>query len=139
MNLGNCSQCGKLYVVNSLGLCAACLKDVEDQYHRCADYLRKNRASTMQELSDATGVSVRLITRFIREGRIGTKDALNLRYPCESCGEPIHDGNLCEVCRDRLRRQVNQMHRGAERREELKRAQDSGNTYIKDRDKFEKR
>lgn len=139
MNLGNCSQCGKLYVVNSLGLCATCLKAVEDQYHRCADYLRKNRASTMQELSDATGVPVRLITRFIREGRIGTKDAPNLRFPCESCGEPIQDGNLCEACRNRLTRQLNQAQREADRREELKKAHDIGNTYIKDRDKFEKR
>lgn len=139
MNLANCPQCGKLYVKNSFNLCPNCLREIEDQYRKCVDYLRKNRGCNLHELSEGTGVSIRLITRFIREGRIAAKDAPNVLTPCESCGEPIKEGTLCANCRSKLAKEFGHAQEEAKRREELKQAHEFGNTYIKDRDKFENR
>ncbi|MDF2721735.1 MAG: flagellar protein [Paenibacillus sp.] len=135
----NCPQCGKLFVKNSYGICPNCVREIEDQYHKCADHLRKNRACTMNELSDATGVSVRMITRFIREGRIAAKDAPNVLTPCESCGEPIREGILCANCRSQLAKDFSDVQADAKRREERQAGLDLGGTYIKDRPKFDKR
>ncbi|MFB9756499.1 flagellar protein [Paenibacillus hodogayensis] len=137
MNLSNCPQCGKVYVKNNYELCPSCLREIEDQYRKCVEHLRKNRGCTLQELSEGAGVPIRMITRFIREGRIATKDAPNVLTPCESCGELIREGTLCANCRAKLSRDVKHMHED-ERRKEERHAGEFGSTYMKDRDKHDK-
>lgn len=132
MDLANCPQCGKLYVKNSYNTCPACIKETEEQYRKCAEYLRKNRGCSIQELSEGTGVPIRQITRFIREGRISSKDASNLRTPCEVCGAPIAEGAICDSCRARLTKDVSHL------KEEERRKHASDHTHqstfrIKDR------
>ena len=100
--IGNCPRCGKLYAVNPKGICPTCITQVDEEYQRCADYLRENKQSNIYDLSDATKVTVKQITQFIREGRISIADFPNIGYPCESCGTPISDGRLCKDCRERL-------------------------------------
>lgn len=104
LNVANCIQCGKLCAKSARNLCAECMKKIEKQYERCAEYLRENRGATMHELSTETGVSVSQIVKFIHEGRISTLDATGLEYPCEACGEMIRSQKLCDSCRMRLRR-----------------------------------
>jgi len=138
VNLSNCPQCGKVFVNNSYNICPACIREIEDHYRKCVEFLRKNRDSTLYELSEGTGVSVRLITRFIREGRIGAKDAPNLMLPCESCGELIKDGPICDNCRSKLSKDVRHLHEDERRRADRQNHFGFGSTYMKDRDKFGK-
>ncbi|OWR26855.1 flagellar protein [Saccharibacillus sp. O23] len=102
MNLANCPRCGKVFVMNFKGICTNCMKDIEAEYEACVKYLRENRGADMQELSDETGVTVRQITTFIREGRISIANAPNMSYSCEVCGTHIREGNMCESCRSKL-------------------------------------
>jgi flagellar operon protein (TIGR03826 family) len=102
MNVDNCPRCGRLYVKNLMNLCQPCIKDLEHEYETCVEYLRKNRGTNIQELSDATEISIKEITRFIREGRISIANAPNMMYPCEVCGTLIRDGHMCDNCRSRL-------------------------------------
>lgn len=87
-----------------MDLCQPCIKELEHQYEICVEYLRENRGTNIQELSDATGISIKEITRFIREGRISIANAPNMMYPCEVCGTLIREGPMCESCRSRLRK-----------------------------------
>ncbi|WP_270166229.1 flagellar protein [Paenibacillus sp. SYP-B4298] len=109
MNLGNCPRCGKVYQLNLRNLCSACIKELDKEYERCADYLRKFPGTTITELSEKTEVSTRQITRFIREGRISIVNAPNMSYPCEVCGTLIRDSNMCMDCRQRLVKDVNSL------------------------------
>ena len=102
MNVDNCPRCGRLYVKNLRDVCPNCLRELEKQYETCVQYLRKNRGADIQELSDATDISIKEITRFIREGRISIMNAPNMMYPCEVCGVLIRDGHMCDSCRSRL-------------------------------------
>lgn len=106
MNLGNCPQCGKLYVLNLKGMCSDCIRDIERQYEDCNHYLKENRGTTITELSEVTGVSIKQITTFIREGRISIANAPNMGYACEVCGTLIRDGNMCDSCRARLTKDI---------------------------------
>ncbi|WP_322906501.1 TIGR03826 family flagellar region protein [Paenibacillus campi] len=106
MNLGNCPQCGKLYVLNLRGMCSDCIKDIERQYEVCSNYLRENRGTTITELSAVTEVSIKQISIFIREGRISIANAPNMGYPCEVCGTIIRDSNMCDSCRSRLTKDI---------------------------------
>ncbi|WP_017810946.1 MULTISPECIES: TIGR03826 family flagellar region protein [Paenibacillus] len=106
MNLANCPQCGKLYVANLRGMCGNCIKDIDQQYERCNQYLRENRGTTITELSEAVDVSIKQISTFIREGRISIANAPNMGYACEVCGTPIRENNMCEPCRTRLTKDI---------------------------------
>ncbi|WP_138496179.1 flagellar protein [Paenibacillus pinistramenti] len=109
MNLDNCPRCGKLYAKNFMGMCGNCIKDIEAEYDKCKTYLRANKGAHMQELSEATGVSVRQITKFIREGRISIENNPGMMYPCEVCGTTmLREGTMCESCRARLTRDLNE-------------------------------
>lgn len=108
MNIGNCPRCGKLYALNLKEMCGNCLKDIEREYECCAEFLREQKGATINELSEATQVSIRQITRFIKEGRISIVDAPNLSYPCEVCGALIRESNMCDSCRARLTKELRQ-------------------------------
>ncbi|ULO07945.1 flagellar protein [Paenibacillus sp. 19GGS1-52] len=111
MNLDNCPRCGRLYVKNIMDLCQPCIKELEYEYETCVNYLREFRGTTIQELSDATEISIKEITRFIREGRISIANAPNMMYPCEVCGTLIRDGHMCDNCRNRLRKDLTSLTR----------------------------
>ncbi|MGG1312905.1 MULTISPECIES: TIGR03826 family flagellar region protein [Cohnella] len=106
MELANCPRCGKLFARHFRDICPSCVKVIEKEYEACAEYLRKHRGATITELSDATGVTIRQITKFIKEGRISLYNAPNMSYPCEVCGVLIREGNMCDNCRTRLSKQV---------------------------------
>jgi flagellar operon protein (TIGR03826 family) len=108
--LANCASCDALFLQSTRDVCPKCYQQIEKGYEKCAQFLRKreNRGSTMQQLSEATGVSAKQITRFIREGRISITNMPNLGYPCENCDEPIQKGTLCDNCSRGLQREINQ-------------------------------
>lgn len=134
MNVGNCPKCGKLFMKNILDVCPSCVKEIEKQYEQCVNYLRENRGSTIQELSDATGVPYRQVVKFIREGRISIMDAPNMSYPCESCGTLIRENSLCDNCRTRLSKDYRNLSEDEKRRNELQQQGKQQMSYnIKDR------
>ncbi|MDP5275879.1 flagellar protein [Chengkuizengella axinellae] len=104
--LSNCIQCGRVFVKNINSICPRCVEDMNQQYEKCAEYLKDNRGCTIYELSEATDVSVRNITQFIHEGRILVGDLPNLGYPCDTCGELIKIGKICESCSLRITKDV---------------------------------
>ncbi|TLS50567.1 flagellar protein [Paenibacillus antri] len=106
LNVTNCPKCGRLMQKGIRSVCPNCHQEIEAQYEKCLKYLRENRKCTLGELSEATGVTTGLITKFIREGRISIAEFENMSYQCEVCGGSIRDGNLCESCRSRLVKDV---------------------------------
>jgi len=128
MNVENCPRCGRIFAKGIRDICPNCYRDIEEEYEICVKYLRENRESTMQVLSEETGVSIKQITKFLREGRISMKNAPNMSYPCESCSTPIRDGHLCDACRSRLTRDINHLSED-ERRRELQQQQQSKDAH----------
>lgn len=106
--LANCRRCGVVFAKVTVDICPRCKRIVEDEYDRCSKYLRnpQNRGCTINELSEATEVSVAQITEFIREGRLSTNRTPNLGYACESCGTIIQSGHLCEACAGKMKKEL---------------------------------
>jgi flagellar operon protein (TIGR03826 family) len=97
-------MCGRVFVRTVRPICPACHQEIEAQYKKVYDYLRKkeNRQATIYEVSENTGVTVARIKEFIREGRLQLSQFPNMGYPCESCGAIIREGRLCEPCRKKF-------------------------------------
>ena len=102
--LMNCPRCGNVFVQTIRDICEACYKEEEAMFEKVYAFIRKkeNRQATLTEVCDATGVPERVVIRFIKQGRLRTAQFPHLSYPCESCGSPINEGNLCDTCRRRI-------------------------------------
>ncbi|CAG7655467.1 flagellar protein [Paenibacillus allorhizosphaerae] len=133
LNVVNCYRCGKIHVKNSYNMCPSCIKDLELQYEKCTKYLRENKQCSLQELSDATGVPVNQITKFIREGRISIRNNPNIVYHCEVCGTNIREGAICEPCRARLAKDASHIQEDEKRRLVQQENENNVSYNIKDR------
>lgn len=105
-NLVYCPRCNKLFAKHFREVCNNCHHELEKDYERCIEYLRKNKGLTIQQLAEDTEISIKQITRWIREGRISLMDAPNMTYPCEVCGTLIRESNMCDSCRGRLQKDM---------------------------------
>lgn len=111
--LDNCPRCGKLFLRGVRTVCPECYREVEEEFKRVYEYVRKseNRQRDIYEVSEATKVSVDQIIEFIRSGRLSVADYPQLAYPCESCGEVlITEGRICERCRKKLSAEIRQSY-----------------------------
>lgn len=106
--LGNCPKCGKLFL-RTKGLCEDCYQKQEDDYLTVSAYLREHPRISIQELSDATKVSVDQIRQFIWAKRILVTYFPNLSYPCKICGNMIRTGKACPSCTDTINKLANQV------------------------------
>lgn len=100
--LTNCGICGKLFIRSYAECCLDCSQEIEKDFKSVNHFLRieKNRNVTLEELSDATKVSVKRLADFIREGRIMGEDYPRLGYPCAHCDKLIKRQLLCSECFD---------------------------------------
>jgi flagellar operon protein (TIGR03826 family) len=133
MNVANCPRCGKVYVKNHRDVCPACIKEIDLQLENCLKYLKQNRGTTIQDLSEATEVPVKQIAKFIREGRISIIGAPNMTYPCEVCFTPIRESNICESCRQRLAKDVTNSKEDEDREKEIRKQENKVTFNITDR------
>jgi flagellar operon protein (TIGR03826 family) len=107
MNAQNCPRCGKLFSHISKSVCADCEKAEEETFNRLRDYLDEHPDSILSELSEATHISVKRITQYIRDGRLEITKGLQKEVGCERCGKPIRSGRYCDTCLLELSSQVN--------------------------------
>lgn len=100
--LGNCKGCGRLFNIIHRDICPVCVKDEEEKFYQIRNYLKENKGATTYQVHEATGIAMKLIIKFVREGRLSTLNSPNLTFPCESCGDEIKEGKYCKPCKDRL-------------------------------------
>jgi len=101
--LRNCLRCGRVFAYTYSPICNKCLEEDEKEYKIVKEYIYDNPGSTVFEVSDATGVSVEKIMRFLREERLElSSENSNLLLECESCGRPIKSGKYCEECKNKI-------------------------------------
>jgi flagellar operon protein (TIGR03826 family) len=118
LNVANCPRCGRIMVKGLHAFCPNCIKEIDQQYERCIQYLREHKGTTIIELSEAVDVSVKQITKFIREGRISIVHAPNMAYACEVCGTNIREGTMCESCRSKLVKDLSNSQQDEKRKQE---------------------
>lgn len=72
VELINCIICGRLFKSEEGTICSKCLEDKESPYQKVKDYIFFNRGASVFDVAEATGVEVKLILKYIKEGKIST-------------------------------------------------------------------
>ncbi len=104
MGLKKCKKCKKIFAptMNSK-VCPACIQKEEEQYKIVKDYLWDHPGATILQIHEATGISEKLIQKFVREGRFLQINGVDLMVECERCGKKISSGRFCTECRNKLK------------------------------------
>lgn len=99
VKLVTCSICGRLFELNGFrAICPNCVeKDMHD-FNRIRDYLYVHPRAKIFEVSTHLDISVPVIKRYLREGRLEIIEKQNLFLKCEKCGKPLCSGTQCEDC-----------------------------------------
>jgi len=99
MELRNCPQCNKLFAYTIRNLCPECSKKEDENFDKVRDYIYSTPEATIEEVSKNTGVPIKTVLEYLKEGRLMLRDNnTNILLHCEVCNEPILTGRLCEKC-----------------------------------------
>lgn len=98
MNAMNCARCGKVFSSGGKSICPNCTKLEEDIFKVVKEYIQSNPGSNMAQVSRETGVSIKRLTRYIREGRLEATRGMKGEVKCESCGKELLRGKFCDSC-----------------------------------------
>ncbi|MDF2839535.1 MAG: Flagellar operon protein YvyF [Clostridia bacterium] len=67
----NCPICGKLFEKQGFyEVCQSCFSNNQSEFEKVRDYLYNYSNKNIQEVANATGVSISKINEFIRQGRL---------------------------------------------------------------------
>ncbi len=112
MRVSNCVRCKKAFAVINGPVCPACLEKEEEQFETIKEYLEDNPGSTMEKISEDTGVPVKRIAKFIKDGRLEGVTGTN--FKCSKCGKKIEKGAYCKECAVKLKQNLATMQKGGE-------------------------
>jgi flagellar operon protein (TIGR03826 family) len=95
-----CPRCGKIFSYLGMGmkLCQHCKDIDEEEFNKVKSFLYDNPLATVKETTLATGVKIKRIKTYIRDGRLTIPDSSPIFINCENCGTNIRFGRLCREC-----------------------------------------
>jgi predicted amidophosphoribosyltransferase len=104
MPVKNCPVCGRIF--EDLGVnevCTSCIEGNESEFSRVRDYLYQYPNRNIVEVSEATGVSIEKLKRYLRNDRlVAINNNSSSLLDCKKCGMPIPAGNYCSECQKEI-------------------------------------
>lgn len=99
-----CQRCKRLFPYSGFGhiYCSRCKEADERDFEKVKDYLYDHPGATMLEVEEGTGVIMKHITTYLREGRLEIPQNSPIFIKCEMCKGDIRYGRVCPACADRL-------------------------------------
>ena len=92
----NCYVCGRLFKSSYGDICSRCLEDEGSPYSKIKNYLYNNRGANALEISEATGVSITLLIKYINEEHF--KVIEEKKNQCSRCGREVESDGNCYKC-----------------------------------------
>jgi hypothetical protein len=95
-----CVRCGRMFAYLGFGhyYCPLCKKQDEEEFTLVKEYIYDHGVAPALEVSDMTGVKLKVIEQYLREGRLEIPECSPIFIKCEKCKVDIRSGRLCQVC-----------------------------------------
>ena len=109
-----CRRCGGYYVNDghSSNLCHRCRIVDNEDFEKVRDYLYENGAATAIEIEKNTGIPIKQIEGYLKEGRLEIPANSPIFIKCENCGKEIRSGRYCDECSAKISKNLNSMMKG---------------------------
>lgn len=69
-----CKACGRMFEKSGQGYCDLCYEKNKEEYNLVLNYINENPDNQVLEIIAETGVSMKTINRFIKDGSISYKN-----------------------------------------------------------------
>lgn len=102
-SMKNCPKCGNVFTFIKNPICPDCQEEEDQIFETVRRYLKDNGDKTLEEVAEATEVSVKKILKFIKDGRIDISTNTSISYACDGCGKPITSGSYCPNCATKIK------------------------------------
>ena len=95
-----CVKCGRMFTYLGFGhyYCSVCKIRDEEEFTKVKDYIYEHGVAPALEVSEMTGVSMKIIQQYLREGRLEIPEGSPIFIKCEKCSIDIRSGRLCSNC-----------------------------------------
>jgi flagellar operon protein (TIGR03826 family) len=113
MDIRNCKRCGNIYHYNGTGVCNQCTQQEQEDFDKVRDYLFEHPNSPASEINQSTGVELKVISRFLKEGRLKMEGQDEGIITCDKCGASIKSGRFCEACLQEMQSELKKAVRPA--------------------------
>lgn len=112
MEVKVCRSCKKMfqYIVGA-EICPKCREAEEEIFQKVKEYLREHPGANTYEVNQETGVSAKLLEKFLRQGRLEVSADSAITIACERCGRKITTGRFCHQCQNEVANQLNEVKR----------------------------
>lgn len=99
-----CKKCGTgmVYAYGEIYECPKCGAKEYTDFGKIREYLETHGPQNAVTIADATGVSVKIIQKFLYQGRIEIPDGSDSYIKCQMCGADIRYGRFCPECTSKL-------------------------------------
>ncbi|MCL1988335.1 MAG: hypothetical protein FWG64_10260 [Firmicutes bacterium] len=102
MQVVNCPRCKRLFHKVVSPLCPDCEKKEEEEFQELRRFVEEEEYTTMKDIAEFTGMPLKRILKYVREGRLQVRKGLDDALKCIQCGQPIDKGNFCKNCGDKI-------------------------------------
>lgn len=108
MAVRQCLRCRSIFnYIRGDVLCPKCKDEEEKQFKVVRKFLRQYPKSTIHQTVNETGVNVKLINKYLREGRLEISDDSPIGIDCSRCGQMIKSGMYCPSCAAEVKQELN--------------------------------
>lgn len=103
-----CKDCEVVmnYEFGEIYKCPKCGRKELSDFGLVRQYLDANGPKPAAIIADATGVDIKVIDGFLREGRVEIPDGSGIYIKCQSCGTDIRYGRFCPECMAKLSKNI---------------------------------
>jgi len=110
MAFKQCEFCRRPYEDMGKSVCGECLLKLDEDFVKIREYLYDHNGAGIEEVSEETGVSRKVIFYLLKEERLIVGDengSVNGILKCESCKRPIPTGRMCGSCKKEVVKSLN--------------------------------
>lgn len=110
MEVKICRGCKKMFqYISGPILCPKCRELEEEMFRKVKLFLQDHPGADFVEINKETGVTIAMIERFLKEGRLEVTADSPMHIKCERCGKTIKTGRYCAACRTKMNKTIEKM------------------------------
>ena len=135
MEMRNCLRCKKVFNYKHSPICPSCEQEDEKTFEAVRVFVKENPEASLAVVAESTEVSVKKITRWIKEGRLEISRGMHGELVCMNCAKPIAKGKYCDACVIELNHQVDNLFTTAGPKMHTKKSDGKHRMYTAERKK----
>ncbi len=132
MSIRNCKRCGKIFQYDGVHkICKSCRDQEEKEFEKVKEYLKENPNSSINLVSEETGVEKKTIIEFIKNDRLIAEDLeIDAKLKCQRCGTEIKHGKYCDKCISDMKDEIESL---TKKKDKKKKKSGRENMHVSDR------